>query len=530
MEKATRKAEQQALRLAEAIRGGEEEVARQCAVWLAERHVPITVQLEPDTYPQRDIRLWVGVEDAQMVTTPIFLKVQPSMTVASLKDMMFLHYGFPPSIQKWLVGQRLPQDHETLHYHGIQRDGDMAYLFLLSAKAANLNKETVELDHERRQLAELGIKEGILLPRGTTTADSPAPMEPSITLDVYEEGSGFALSLPVEPPKVGWECPSCTFINKPARPGCEMCCTERPRDYIIPEGYQLDAEEQEWLQREEEATRQYEQVNEQQKQRNYQQLLQWDNQNLVPSEEAMECPICFVNLEPGEGVTLRECLHSFCKDCLRGTILNSPEPEVKCPYIDDKYSCPWQLLDREIKALLTEAEYQRFLDLGISIAENRSRFSYHCKTTDCRGWCFYEDDVNEFSCPVCLKRNCLLCQAIHENMNCKEYQDDLRIRAQNDLTVQQTTEALLVRKAGLQGTACRNRPSLQDAAHQVSAVLCDSPTKCHQEPFQIFIPVDLQLPRSLWTCMSPLQSALDIQYRTTHVNGLCVLLNWRTSG
>ncbi|XP_007442459.2 ranBP-type and C3HC4-type zinc finger-containing protein 1 isoform X2 [Python bivittatus] len=160
MEEATRKAEQQALRLAEAIRGGEEEVAQQCAIWLAERRVPIRVQLEPDAYPKQDIRLWVGVEDAQMITTPIFLKVKPSMTMASLKDMMFLHYGFPPSIQKWVVGQRLPQDHETLHYHGIQRNGDMAYLYLLSAKAAKLNKETVELDHERRQLEGELVRSG----------------------------------------------------------------------------------------------------------------------------------------------------------------------------------------------------------------------------------------------------------------------------------------------------------------------------------------------------------------------------------
>ncbi|XP_026579044.1 ranBP-type and C3HC4-type zinc finger-containing protein 1 [Pseudonaja textilis] len=447
MEETIRKAEQQALRLAEAIRDGEEEVAQRCAVWLAERRVPVKVQLERDAYPEHDIRIWVGVEDAQMVTTPIFLKVQPSMTMASLKDMMHLHYGFPPSIQKWVVGRRLPQDHETLHYQGIQRDGDQAYLYLMSAKAKKLDKETVELNHERRQLEELGITEGVLVPRGTGDSGSSGistPTEPSLILDTHEEGSGPGLTtLPVEAPKVGWECPSCTFINKPSRPGCEMCCGERPMNYVVPEDYKLDEEEQEWLQRDLEATRQYKQVEEEEKERNYKQLLNWDNQNLVLSVEAIQCPICFMNLEAGEGVTLRECLHSFCKDCLRGTILNSPEPEVKCPYIDDNYSCPWQLLDREIKALLTEEEYQHFLDLGMSIAENRSRSSFHCKTTDCRGWCFYEDDVNEFYCPVCHKPNCLLCQAIHENMNCKEYQDDLQTRAQNDHAAQQTTEVLL---------------------------------------------------------------------------------------
>ncbi|KAF7248687.1 RanBP-type and C3HC4-type zinc finger-containing protein 1 [Varanus komodoensis] len=222
-----------------------------------------------------------------------------------------------------------------------------------------------------------------------------------------------------------------------------MCCTERPKSYVIPETHQLDKEELERLQREAEATLQYEQVKEQQKQQNYEQLVQLDGQSLVPSDEAMECPICFAALEPGEGVTLRECLHSFCRDCLRGTILNSLEPEVCCPYIDEKYSCPGQLLEREIKALLSEDEYQHFLDLGVSIAENRSRYSYHCKTADCRGWCFYEDDVNIFRCPVCLQDNCLLCQAIHMNRTCKEYQDDLQLRAQNDQAAQQTMQMLL---------------------------------------------------------------------------------------
>lgn len=92
--------------------------------------------------------------------------------------------------------------------------------------------------------------------------------------------------------------------------------------------------------------------------------------------------------------------------------------------------------------LLSPEDYQRFLDLSVSIAENRSAFSYHCKTPDCKGWCFFEDDVNEFTCPVCFHINCLLCKAIHEHMNCREYQDDLALRAQNDVAARQTTEML----------------------------------------------------------------------------------------
>ncbi|CAM5095344.1 unnamed protein product [Natator depressus] len=444
-EETTKKAEELALKLAEAIEGGDKELALECAGWLAEQRVPVTVQVKPEAYPKKEISLWVGVEDAQMTTVPIYLKVNPHMTLASLKDMVFLLYGFPPSVQQWVVGKRLPGDQETLHYNGIQRDGDMAYLYLRSAKEAKLSKETFQKERERRVLAELGFSDILLQPRGSQEQVDTGlgGAQDSLCMEeLRHELLQVEAAPPPEPPKVGWVCPSCTYVNKPTRPGCEICCKERPEDYMVPVAYQPDEEELARMRNEEEAMRQYQQVTEQQKIENYQHLLQLDGQSLVPADEVIECPICFVTLQPGEGVTLRECLHSFCRDCLKGTILNSPEPEVPCPYIDEKYSCPGQLLEREIKALLSSAEYQHFLDLGVSIAENRSRSSYHCKTTDCRGWCIFEDDVNEFACPVCQKVNCLLCKAIHETMNCKEYQDDLKLRAQNDQAARQTTEML----------------------------------------------------------------------------------------
>ena len=39
---------------------------------------------------------------------------------------------------------------------------------------------------------------------------------------------------------------------------------------------------------------------------------------------------------------------------------------------------------------------------------------------------------------------CVCCQAIHNGMNCKDYQDDLRIRAENDKAAQQTSQMLEV--------------------------------------------------------------------------------------
>ncbi|KAM5245708.1 ranBP-type and C3HC4-type zinc finger-containing protein 1 isoform 6-T6 [Ctenodactylus gundi] len=424
------KKEEMALSLARAVAGGDEQAAVKCATWLAEQRVPLSVQLKPEAPPTRDVRLCVSVEDAHMHTVTIWLTVRPDMTVASLKDMVFLDYGFPPILQQWVIGQRLARDQETLHSHGVRRNGDSAYLYLLSACNTSLNPQEVQRDRQLRMLEDLGFKDLTLQPRGLPK--SGAPQEPG----------GVQPETAQEPLPVGWQCPGCTFINKPTRPGCEMCCCARPEGYQVPASYQPDEEERARLAGEEEALRQYQQRKQQQQEGNYLQHVQLEQRNLVLNTEPAECPVCYSVLGPGEAVVLRECLHTFCRECLQGTIRNSQEAEVSCPFIDDTYSCPGKLLEREIRALLSPEDYQRFLDLSVSIAENRSALSYHCKTPDCKGWCFFEDDVNEFTCPVCFRVNCLLCKAIHERMNCKEYQDDLALRAQNDTAARQTTEML----------------------------------------------------------------------------------------
>uniref|UniRef100_A0A671Q7E1 RanBP-type and C3HC4-type zinc finger-containing protein 1 n=1 Tax=Sinocyclocheilus anshuiensis TaxID=1608454 RepID=A0A671Q7E1_9TELE len=240
----------------------------------------------------------------------------------------------------------------------------------------------------------------------------------------------------------GWSCPGCTFMNKPTRPGCEMCSTARPDNYKVPDIYQPDEAETRRLQQEELASLQYKQSVKDERERNFQELLETDSRSLVGNVDELDCAICFCTIMPGEGAVLRECLHSFCRECLKETVLNCTDAEVACPYRDDAYSCNCKLQDREIRSLLSQDEYQKFLELRLNIAESRSENSYHCKTPDCAGWCIFEDDVNEFTCDICNETNCLLCKAIHKGMNCKEYQDDLRIRAQNDDAARQTTEML----------------------------------------------------------------------------------------
>ncbi|XP_055683195.1 uncharacterized protein LOC129790043 [Lutzomyia longipalpis] len=155
----------------------------------------------------------------------------------------------------------------------------------------------------------------------------------------------------------------------------------------------------------------------------HKELLSLDNAELVANIEPFECPICFMKFQPGEGAILRDCLHTFCRECLGHTVEYCEDAEVKCPFMDAVYSCDSVLQDREIKAVVTREVYEKYLAKSVRQAENKIENAFHCKTPNCRGWCIYEDNVNLFKCPVCKITNCLTCQVIHDGLNCKQYQD-----------------------------------------------------------------------------------------------------------
>ena len=95
--------------------------------------------------------------------------------------------------------------------------------------------------------------------------------------------------------------------------------------------------------------------------------------------------------------------------------------------------------------LVGSQEFQQYLNRGLAVAENQASNAFHCKTPDCTSFCFYDDNINFFPCPVCNKQNCLTCKAIHEGMNCKEYQEDLLRRSANDQAAKKTKLTLEVK-------------------------------------------------------------------------------------
>uniref|UniRef100_A0A3Q3AVM2 SHANK-associated RH domain interacting protein n=1 Tax=Kryptolebias marmoratus TaxID=37003 RepID=A0A3Q3AVM2_KRYMA len=171
------------LELSRAIEAGDAQAASQHASALARQKVALTIQPSQKNYADGEINLSVVVEDASS-SCCVTVKVFPYMTVAELKQQVFLEYGFHPRVQRWVIGQCLCTEPRSLASYGVQKDGDAAYLYLISARQ-----------------------------RSSCNTSSP----------------GQRLHLPglegLQHPQTEWACPSCTFINKPSRPGCEICAT-----------------------------------------------------------------------------------------------------------------------------------------------------------------------------------------------------------------------------------------------------------------------------------------------------------------
>eukprot|EP00092_Neocalanus_flemingeri_P014251 GFUD01015371.1.p1 GENE.GFUD01015371.1~~GFUD01015371.1.p1 ORF type:complete len:1944 (+),score=429.50 GFUD01015371.1:197-5833(+) len=274
------------------------------------------------------------------------------------------------------------------------------------------------------QLAELP-KTSIFRNLGKADEPKPAELKPQVINNEPVPGTSATpvqeLVVPKDAEKnpTGWECPVCTLMNPLERPGCLACTTERPADLGAAAAPDQPAADNKEKPKEE-------------KKNAFEAYKQLENLDIIPNAENFECTVCFLDTEPGDGVVLRECLHTFCKICLAASIEHSDTPKVKCPFKDDNYSCDMELLEREIKALVTPAILEKHQKKSVNEAAATIQNAFHCKTPDCAGWTVIEDNVNIFKCQVCKRTNCITCQAIHDGMDCKQYQQYMLVDAQDE--------------------------------------------------------------------------------------------------
>lgn len=237
--------EELCLELARAIEAGDAAAASLHASALARQKAALTVQLSERNYAEGAVGLSVVVEDVSS-SCCVTVKVFPFMTVAALKQQVFLEYGFHPRVQRWVIGQCLCTEPRSLASYGVQKDGDAAYLYLISARQARVTRQLFQQDLESALLAPpLPPGNGPASQdwRGYSTlpsrlthnnqgrgSDRPAAIRD--VLDIENLQLGDHTNKASKAQQTEWACPSCTFINKPSRPGCEICATARPDAHI----------------------------------------------------------------------------------------------------------------------------------------------------------------------------------------------------------------------------------------------------------------------------------------------------------
>lgn len=139
-----------------------------------------------------------------------------------------------------------------------------------------------------------------------------------------------------------------------------------------------------------------------------------DNLSFVKNTFAFECPVCLMDIKIGDGLILKNCLHTLCNECFCNHVKMCDDPEVLCPYNSPEGSCEFLISAREIRAIVPPELYEMHQLKGLKRAETALENIYHCKTPDCGGFFQHDEDRSAFVCTVCDKVNCIKCKTIHE--------------------------------------------------------------------------------------------------------------------
>lgn len=146
----------------------------------------------------------------------------------------------------------------------------------------------------------------------------------------------------------------------------------------------------------------------------------------VENKNEFRCEICINTCKPGEGITLKDCLHQYCKPDLSRYIetFDGAFP-MSCPFRDDDgLKCVGKIMDTEMRGLISPESYRGLLDKSLAQGKAECGASaYQCKTPDCPAWVEIVDPVDSYNCPACHATNCIKCKAIHQGISCEDYYD-----------------------------------------------------------------------------------------------------------
>ncbi|XP_070509088.1 ranBP-type and C3HC4-type zinc finger-containing protein 1-like [Chironomus tepperi] len=145
------------------------------------------------------------------------------------------------------------------------------------------------------------------------------------------------------------------------------------------------------------------------------------------NQSPFTCDVCWIDVQPGDGVILKDCIHRICKACIIDVIKYSVEAEIRCPYIN----CRGVITDREIRCFISYEDYEKLLDRSLNKAEMSNKNAFHCNTVNCIGWVEINSRrIERFRCEICDKVNCVPCKAVHETFTCAQFREQRKMENQ----------------------------------------------------------------------------------------------------
>jgi hypothetical protein len=218
-----------------AIKSGNVSLATEVAKILVGMRAAISVKTDANTSQSDHITVTIIVEDKTGPKQTVMWKLQPSISVFALKWKMFDRFGYSPDEQQWIIGKILAEDSDKLSDCGVRTSGSIIFLYLQTpttseAVVGNYSSQ-LSITSQSTNVSSGSLSEDRFL--------RPASLNRPevISLSQPVQPSNLTTLSPVYHEQVGWQCPKCTFINEPTRPGCELCSCDRPATYQMPTGY-----------------------------------------------------------------------------------------------------------------------------------------------------------------------------------------------------------------------------------------------------------------------------------------------------
>jgi hypothetical protein len=116
-----------------------------------------------------------------------------------------------------------------------------------------------------------------------------------------------------------------------------------------------------------------------------------------------------------------QCAHKFCEDCIveyiKNKINNSDVEGIGCP--EGKGKCDRMFSAEEIKVLVSQKDYERYLKFKKRTELNKIPNSAVCPIADCESYALKSGDEKVLTCLMNHHRFCIECnQLAHDGVNC----------------------------------------------------------------------------------------------------------------